>query len=310
MSQFLKHYLKRRVSTETRDNVLKVAEELGYSKIKKLDFSELHKTILIIVSEKFFSDSSFYSNLYATLLQRLTLQGFTTILEIVTQTMEYSNHLPSSLENPDIAGVIFMGEISRSYIDETIKSNLPYCFLDFYDPNYAVNSVVSDSMTGSFLLTKHLIDKGLKNIAFVGSIDKTSSIMDRFLGYSKAMILNNLENNVIHLEDRDKDGKFIPVTLPNKIPEAFVCNCDEIAFRYIQCLRDHNYKVPTNVSVVGFDGSVISSISTPTISTYVVDVKSMADVTVSIMSRLVRQKEVTIRRNIIAGNMTLRDSSL
>ena len=70
-----------------------------------------------------------------------------------------------------------MGEISRDLIRAIAKTSLPFVFLDFYDPSFKVDSIVSDSAYGSFSLTQHLIDKGLKNIAFVGSIASTSSIM-------------------------------------------------------------------------------------------------------------------------------------
>ena len=38
------------------------------------------------------------------------------------------------------------------------------------------------------MITEHLIETGRRNIAFVGSVLSTSSIMDRYLGYVKALM--------------------------------------------------------------------------------------------------------------------------
>jgi Transcriptional regulators len=297
------------VSAETRKQILETADELGYVKIHdSLSLTE-RKTIVVVVAARFFGDSSFYSNMYNELLQKLNNDGFTTVLEIVSRIREDSAAVPNSVTNPEVVGVIFMGEISRDLIRAIAKTSLPFVFLDFYDPSFKVDSIVSDSAYGSFSLTQHLIDKGLKNIAFVGSIASTSSIMDRYLGYYRAMVLAGLKEHVQAIEDRDKEGNFIKLTLPNALPEAFVCNCDEIAFRLIQQLRDLDQKVPEDVSVVGFDGSNISLISTPAITTYKVDIVAMSEITSSLIIRIAKKKKVTPKRSVVQGELILRASS-
>lgn len=298
------------VSEETRKNIIDTAEKLGYLKTTGKENRDSHKTIVVVVAERFFGDSSFYSNMYNDLLQKLNSEGFTTVLEIVSEIREKSALVPASLFNPDVVGVVFMGEISRALIKAIGARNLPYIFLDFYDPTFEVNSVVSDSAFGSFQLTNHLVSKGIKNIVFVGSIKSTSSIMDRYLGYYRCMVINGLGSYVKTIEDRDDTGRFIKLALPQKLPEAFVCNCDEIAFRLIQQLRDLNIKVPQEISITGFDGTNISLISTPSISTYRVDVGAMTEMASSIIVRLTRKKKVTTERSVIAGNLLLRDSCI
>ena len=75
-------------------------------------------------------------------------------------------------------------------------------------------------------MTEYLYEHGLTKLAFVGSIHFSSSIMDRYCGFSKAV----LEHRDVTpaewiLEDRDERGQ-IEIHLPEQMPEAFVCNCD------------------------------------------------------------------------------------
>lgn len=298
------------VSEATKKKIIETAEKLGYLKVDGKQNRDSHKTIVVVVAERFFGDSSFYSNMYNDLLQKLNSEGFTTVLEIVSEIREKSALVPGIIFNPDVVGIVFMGEISRALIKAISNRGLPFLFLDFYDPTFTVNSVVSDSAFGSYQLTNHLVSGGIKDIAFIGSIKSTSSIMDRYLGYYRCMVTNGLGEYVQAIEDRDETGRFIKLTLPKKLPQAFVCNCDEIAFRLIQQLRDLNVKLPTDISVMGFDGTNISLISTPSISTYKVDVGAMTDMASSIIVRLTKNKKVTIARSVIAGTLLLRDSSI
>lgn len=297
------------VSEETRDKVLKIANEMGYSRPQERISENYNKTIVVIVAEKFFGDSSFYSNMYNALLQGLSAKGFTTLLEIISSTNEKKAVIPTVLLSKSVSAIVYMGEINRELIDAIAKKDIPFFFLDFYDSRYNVVSIVSDSLTGSYLLTKNLIDKGIKDVTFVGTIDATSSIMDRFLGYYKAMILNGLGDKVKIINDRDQEGKFIEVKLPETLPEGFVCNCDEVAFRLIQRLRDRSLVLPKDISVVGFDGSAISEISTPSITTYKVDIQAMTKLAVSTANRLANKKVVTAQRSVVAGSLVLRSSS-
>ena len=78
--------------------------------------------------------------------------------------------------------------------------------------------------------------------------------MDRYLGYTKALLRAGLEPRADwRLEDRGADGRFIPLTLPQQMPQAFVCSCDEVAYNLVETLRRAGYRVPQDVAVAGYD---------------------------------------------------------
>lgn len=61
------------------------------------------------------------------------------------------------------------------------------------------------------------------------------------------------------------------------MPTAFVCNCDFIASLVIKSLTERGYRVPEDVSVVGFDNFLYpSNLTDVPITTYEVDMKEMA----------------------------------
>ncbi|MFT3951952.1 MAG: substrate-binding domain-containing protein, partial [Oscillospiraceae bacterium] len=98
--------------------------------------------------------------------------------------------------------------------------------------------IVTDSYYGMYRLTDYLIANGHRSIGFVGSVLSTQSIQDRYMGFLKAMTENMLPVNPEWvLPDRDENGTYIPIALPETLPTAFVCNCDEVAYNFMAELK-------------------------------------------------------------------------
>ena len=94
------------------------------------------------------------------------------------------------------------------------------------------------------------------------------------------------------------------------MPTAFVCNCDETAFRVISALRTKGIRVPEDISVVGYDNYTVSSICIPTITTVEVDLDKMAEVSVDIMAKKLVDPAYHEGRRIISGKLIVKNSVL
>ena len=68
----------------------------------------------------------------------------------------------------------------------------------------------------------------------------------------------------------------IPLLLPEKLPTAFVCNCDATAFKLVQTLKERGICVPEDVSVTGFDDSIYAQLCSPPLTTVAVDTDAIA----------------------------------
>ena len=177
------------VSEEMRAKILSTAEELGYrSPAAKATATQQTggQIIGVLVADHFFNENTFYSNLYRAILQHSAPQGISVAMEIVFPQAEHSCTMPTFLVNRKVDGLIFMGEIDRRYMSTAAQSGLPFLLLDFYDDAIAADCVLSDNVSGAYQLTETILRTGRREIAFVGSVNATSSIMDRYLGYTKA----------------------------------------------------------------------------------------------------------------------------
>lgn len=300
------------VSEEMRARIVETAREMGYTPpaAKVASGARQSKTVGILVCDRFFNENSFYSNLYRAVLQRCNEIGYTCMLEIVSPTAEYSCMMPLMLTNHKVDALIFMGEIERRYLGAALEYCLPFVLLDFYDETISADSVCSDNLAGGYMMTEHLIETGRRRIGYVGSITATSSIMDRYLGYCKALLRHGIEPNPAwRLEDRTPDGMFRPFDLPDEMPEAFVCNCDETAYNFIERLKREGYRVPQDMAVTGYDDFRWPTICSPTLTSYRVDVDSMANAAVDQLRRKLLHKPVPAPSILVPGAFVRREST-
>ena len=299
------------VSDELRAQIKKKAEEMGYryNSIAKSMKEGLSNNIGVLVSERFFSDNAFYSDLYQKVVREFSKLNYSCILEILSREDEKSCVMPNMIVNNKVDGLVILGQMKSKYIDKLLEIGIPYIFMDFYDEHNAVDSVVSDSVYGSYLLTDYLIKKGHRKIGFVGDIYATSSILDRYVGYYKALVQNHLEINPEWVIcDRDDYGDYVYMCDLENMPEAFVCNCDEAAYTFVGQLKEKGYKVPEDVSVVGFDDFIYARLCDPMLTTFKIDLDMMSEEAANAMIKKIQNHDYRIGRKVISGEIIIRDS--
>lgn len=298
------------VSEEMRARIIATAKEMGYQPTTRAQSHTGGETIGILIADRFFTSLSFYSNLYRLVLRYAAEQNITVLVEIVLPQAERSCSLPNFISHQRIDGLIFMGEIDRRYISTVVQCDIPYILLDFYDDATAADCVLSDNVSGSYTLTEHLIKTGRRSIGFVGSVLATSSIMDRYLGYCKALLRAGLPvRDDWRIEDRDERGRFIPFNLPLDMPEAFVCNCDAVAYNLVEALRRKGYSIPQDIAVVGYDDYHYPTLCVPQLTSYRVDMEAMAKAAVEQLRRKMAHKSVIAPTIIVPGKLVRRESS-
>lgn len=301
------------VSEELRTVIKQKASEMGYrfscsSKSAKDGFSF---NISIVVAKHFIKDASaFYWVMYRYIIELLQKYNYYGILDVVSESDEANLVMPGSVTDKKTDGIIVLGQLPNKYVNEIEKLDIPVVFLDFYSGENRTDTILSDSFFGSYMITNYLINAGHKSIGFVGSITSTSSIQDRYLGFYKALLEKGLPlNEKWVIGDRSADGvMFKKFELPDELPTAFVCNCDETAYALVNQLKNSGYLIPDDISVVGYDNHIYSTISTPRITTVDVDSRQMSSEAVETIIKKIRDRGYSRGRTLVNGKLIIRDS--
>lgn len=304
---------KEGVSEDVRKKIKAVANELGYKLNSSSSTSSISKNIGVLVAKKFIRDdaNAFYLKIYQSLVQALSRFRCYGILEIISSTNERENILPKLIEDKKADGFIILGQLSSSYIAMLERTGIPIVLLDYYDKNLNIDAVIGDSVYGSYRATNHLISMGHRKIGFVGSIFSTNSIMDRYLGYYKALLESKCEmRNEWLIEDRNEDGEYIPLSLPKAedMPTAFICNCDNVCYILINRLNELGYEVPKDISVIGYDNSALSALASISLTTVEVNIDAMTESAADLIIKKIKGEKYCCGMRIIESKLIIRDS--
>lgn len=305
------------MSDELRAQIKQLAYDMGYESLsaKKNKTENKSYNIGIIISERFLGQNeSFYWLLYQELAKEAVFRGSFSLLEIVTKEDEKLASVPKLIKENKIDGLIVTGVMKDEYLNMIHEQvTIPVVFTDFYDRKHKGDYVVTDNFYGAYQITNYLLDMGHEDIAYVGTLQYTSSITDRYFGYMRALTERGIEvkkDHVIddrYMETGDRDDKF-EFKFPKEMPTAFVCNCDLTADVVVQELDKLGYKVPEDVSVVGFDNYVFNQSSSVEFTTYEVDIRYMAKSSIDIVLNKITRQPYRSGYNIIPGKVIIKDS--
>lgn len=303
---------KSGVSEEMRRKIIRTAQELGYVNPNASQGRALQGLdVGILVPDHYFSPDSFYAMLYKQLVQALTEAGHFGILELLGQEAESSLALPNLIRSRHVDALVLLGQPRQEYVRMIARQDTPVVFLDFYDESAEADAVVGDNAYGCYRLTSHLIKNGHRDIGFVGDRKATSSIMDRYLGFYRAMLMNDLPiREECILIDRDARSQRRTLALPEKLPTAFVCNCDIVAQWLIEQLNQMGLRVPEDVSVTGFDDFLPSGTSEPALSTFRLDSRAMVQMTVRLITERCSGVDKPFGRFVVGGEPFYRNSDI
>lgn len=209
--------------------------------------------------------------------------------------------------------MVVIGEISTDYLKQLIRiSELPVIFVDFVKKDIDVGAVISDNFYGMYHVVNHLVENGYRDIAYVGTVLANNSITDRYFGYCKALLENGIQVRPEWvIDDRGFGGRMEieGLILPGQMPTAFACNSDLTASELIKLLAQNGYRVPADISVVGFDNYLYTGLCDVKITTYEVNIKEMVRIALEkILIQLRYFKKDTEKLRIVTGHVVIKDS--
>ena len=270
------------VSEELRARVRRLADDMGYLSpaVRRKSRQGEGYNIGVLIPERYLDyNETFYWKLYQEVTARAMQKECFTLLEMLRETDAASGRFPKLVTENKVDALIIIGKPPHGYARK-IRDEWPHpvVFLDFYDSDISADSVISNGFYGTYLMTRYLIDRGHRDIGFVGTLLATDSITDRYLGFVKAMLEHGLPvRPEWQINDRDPEsGNTLPMTFSEKMPTAYVCNCDFMAGALIGRLKEKGLRVPEDVSVVGFDNYLFTGLCDIGITTYAVDIREMA----------------------------------
>jgi len=241
------------VSEETEIKVLKAIKELGYAphfSAKSLARKKTFNVGIVIsyrIAELVKSDIGIF---YRIILD--TIQNAATIYKISTDVIILEELLNGKCESFD--GYILLGSDASEEEIQHLSSKSKLILVDHYIDGLRVDSIVSDGYDGIFYITKKFINEGFNRIIHIHGPLKYYGFRDRYHGYVSAMTKSGKLPILFEYDDLHEEiDSVLKRALRDWVPEAIICSNDPIALKVVHKLKEWGYKIPTDISVVGFD---------------------------------------------------------
>lgn len=165
--------------------------------------------------------------------------------------------IESALER-GVEGIIFATMYHRAVELPKNALRIPLVLVDCYARNATVCSVVPDEVNGGYAATKLLLEKGHRRIAMINADLKYPAAAGRLEGYRNALkhFRVPFEPELIRTGGWWQDDGYehaLALLELKPIPTGIFCASDRIAVGVYDALKEKGLKIPTEISVIGFD---------------------------------------------------------
>jgi len=259
------------ISEDLRQQVLDTAIEMGYTP-KRIRKESLRKLCVLIKNMDYTNPEEFAYDIVLGFRQSAFKQKWDVDAITITEDLQASEKYDSFMLRNGYLGALFLGfSLHDEWICQLQTTNTPSVLFDNTirnNPN--VCYIGSDSFEGIQLAIDHLYELGHRKIAFLNGEKDSMVASQRQDAYLRSMEGYQLPV----LEELTAYGKYVPDTAKLYVPgfldagaTAILCGNDIIASGVISECNRLGYRVPTDISVIGFDDLPISTHTNPPLTT-------------------------------------------
>lgn len=200
----------------------------------------------------------------------------------------------------DVVGLLEDSGILAVYISKTTRD------FDIYNVSINNNSAVKD-------MTNFLLDRGHKKIVLLNTTFQTNLADERLTGYRDAIVGRGLKVNEGFIKSCgptfDDGYMAVKEMLESKVDvDAIFATSDEVAIGAINACFDLGYKVPEDISVVGFYDIEFSKMCRPKLTTVKQPLYDMGAVAIRMIIKMVKGIEIDEKKVELPYTISDRDS--
>lgn len=304
------------VSPKTRKKVMAVVDELGFTPNKLGASLRNGRSGNIVVITPDISNPYFSPIVRA--IERVAMsKGYNVLLgdtqEDITREFQFGDLVMSRQAD----GIIISSQRLPFNVNvhKNILNNLPPIvstaeLLDLPD----VHKVAVDNVEISKTAVKHLIDQGHTTIAVIAGTKTHVSTEERLQGMKEVMTAADVtfDEKLVYFGDfttqSGVDGVKVLLQQRNR-PTAIYCFGDLVAIGAMHALRELDYSIPDDISVIGIDNINFSQYCYPPLTTVAQPMELIGETCAKTLIDLIEGRQPEKLMNIMPHELVVRGSS-
>lgn len=304
---------KAEVADETRQAVLRAIDLLGYERPEKLRPKSGGLIGLIVPELTNPIFPQFVQHLSTAMLQR----GYTPLLGTQFAAGTTEDSLVEAILRQGVSGFVFVSGLhadltadpSRYY--NLVDQGIPFVTIngpnDLIDaPDFSTNE--RDSITQAM---RHLVRLGHKRIAFTTGplrFSPAKAKYDRYLECMEEMVpgVKPIYSETLFTVE---GGQSAAKTVLDEGATAIICSSDVMALGTIRYALDHGIDVPSDLSVIGFDDSMVMSFLSPALTTVRQPVEAISDAAITTLTAHIQQSQNQMSTTTFRPELIVRETT-
>lgn len=275
------------VTDELRTRVRSVIEELGYTPDPSARSmrSKVSRLIGIIIPDL---TNPFFSELVQSAEQAAARHGYNIIVMTSFDHAAKEADRIGQLTSRKVDGIILVP--SNDFHTLKLPKGLPIVIVDRLLPGYS--GIAADHRSGVRLGVEHLVKLGHRRIGFISGPKGSVPAGDRLKGYLDAMesvgdggqsAAPLIAEAAFDYESGRSAGNYLLARARRERPTAIFASSDQQAIGCMRAAHDLGIPIPAALSIVGFDGIPLASMTTPRLTTVKQPIQEIAAAAVAVL---------------------------
>jgi len=303
-----------RISDKTRKKVLKVMEDLKYqpSMVASALSGKSTYTIGLTLPDL---ANPYFAEMARAIEDRGRQHGFNVFICSTDNSAGKEEEYFQLFMKKRVDGIIMVSRVKHDAILKKILNiKLPLVMVAREVTTMPVTSVMVDDFLGGYLAGSHLAKLGHRQVYVLAENLQDMGSRERIRGCREALLEHGIEQEEhMFIEggytlDSGREAMKSLLQRQFNLSAVFACN-DILAISAIQAAREVGKSVPGELSVVGFDNTIIATIVDPPLTTIAQPIQEIGERSVDLLIEQIQTKENLRQRVILMPDLVVRGST-
>ena len=324
------------VSTKTRKRIIEAAKKYGYdfSRIQPVETPQsdrgiiylavFHKNGALVPDPPIniitdhgnnVPDVSFFAQLSEGIAAASKSCGFHLNISYLYNEDDIDSFI-SEFKRFDAKGILLLGtEMHEHDLRPFIKNNIPLVLIDNYFEAQHANCILINNVQGAYLATEYLIQKKIGQPGYLRSSYTITGFEERADGFYKAIRKNGMSTSrsIVHQLTPSVEGAYCDMKelLKNNVElsKCYFADNDQIAAGALRAFTEAGYRIPQDISIIGFDDMPLCTYTIPALTTIHVPKQYMGELAVKRLAEIIENPSSCPVKIEIATQIKKRKSS-
>lgn len=307
------------VGEETRQQILTLLRENNYDVPDVKAVNTADRNIQFIIYKKHgmvISDTPFFSVLIESINRAARAADYNLIITYIDENQDDIPSVLIQIDKSRPAGLLILAtELTSKDVEKFKYLRYPMLLLDNQFADQDIDTVCINNADGVFKAVGHLLSLKHEEIGYLNSKIWISNFEQR-LRYFRTYLLEQgtalAEGNIFALTPT-MDGAYLDMktslSMCKDMPSALFAANDIIALGAVRALKEAGYRIPEDISIIGFDDIAFCEMSDPPLTTVHVYNQHMGGAAVKRLVDLIEEPTMEVQKTYISTRLVLRSST-